>query len=331
MKLQQKHRKIMGVVVLSAALTLGVICMDFIAPMSVQVWADTTIAGSWIQASDGRWWYRHADGSYTKSNWEFINGYWYYFDASGWMVTGWCKISEKWYYLSPAGKSPYIEGQRVTGWLNDGGRWYYLNPTATSTYQEGEMLVGWQKIKGTWYYLNPTANTTYKEGQMVTGWLTLNGKKYYLASDGAMLTGVVIMDGIKYTFASSGELQSQETMNSATGGDLIAKKALESITTPYVWGGKSLSTGCDNAGFVYAVMAACNKSVPETMEQQQSVGISVQRTELEAGDIVFYEGDRKMVAIYLGQNRVIYAASPRWGVRITTLDHPGKPYAYRRV
>lgn len=122
MKLQQKHRKIMGVVVLSAALTLGVICMDFIAPMSVQVWADTTIAGSWIQASDGRWWYRHADGSYTKSNWEFINGYWYYFDASGWMVTGWCKISEKWYYLSPAGKSPYIEGQRVTGWLNDGGR-----------------------------------------------------------------------------------------------------------------------------------------------------------------------------------------------------------------
>lgn len=220
MKLQQKHRKIMGVVVLSAALTLGVICMDFIAPMSVQVWADTTIAGSWIQASDGRW--------------------------------------------------------------------YYLNPTATGTYQEGEMLVGWQKIKGTWYYLNPTANTTYKEGQMVTGWLTLNGKKYYLASDGAMLTGVVIMDGIKYNFASSGELQSQETMNSATGGDLIAKKALESITTPYVWGGKSLSTGCDNDGFVYAVMAACNKSVPETMEQQQSVGISVQRTELEAGDIVFY-------------------------------------------
>lgn len=166
---------------------------------------------------------------------------------------------------------------------------------------------------------------------MVTGWLTLNGKKYYLASDGAMLTGVVIMDGIKYNFASSGELQSQETMNSATGGDLIAKKALESITTPYVWGGKSLSTGCDNDGFVYAVMAACNKSVPETMEQQQSVGISVQKTELEAGDIVFYEGDRKMVAIYLGQNRVIYAASPRWGVRITTLDHPGKPYAYRRV
>lgn len=45
-------------------------------------------SGSWIQAKDGRWWYRHDDGSYTTNGWEQIKGQWYYFDSEGWMVTG---------------------------------------------------------------------------------------------------------------------------------------------------------------------------------------------------------------------------------------------------
>ena len=31
----------------------------------------------WILDEHG-WWYRHSDGSYTKSNWEVIGGQWYY-------------------------------------------------------------------------------------------------------------------------------------------------------------------------------------------------------------------------------------------------------------
>lgn len=38
----------------------------------------STYAGTWIQESDGRWWYRHADGSYTTNDWEYINDNWYY-------------------------------------------------------------------------------------------------------------------------------------------------------------------------------------------------------------------------------------------------------------
>lgn len=56
----------------------------------------------WIQQS-GRWWYRHADGSYTTSGWEKIGGTWYYFDAAGWMKTGWVLLGDKWYYLKSSG------------------------------------------------------------------------------------------------------------------------------------------------------------------------------------------------------------------------------------
>ncbi len=67
-------------------------------------------SGQWIQAADGRWWYRHSDGSYTTNNWELINGKWYYFDAQGWMVVGWIQLGGTWYYLDPS------SGAMVTGW-----------------------------------------------------------------------------------------------------------------------------------------------------------------------------------------------------------------------
>ena len=74
----------------------------------------------WINSS-GRWWYRHADGSYTKSNWETIGGQNYYFDKDGWMVTGWLKLNNIWYYLNSS-------GARVSdGWYWVGNQCYYFD------------------------------------------------------------------------------------------------------------------------------------------------------------------------------------------------------------
>lgn len=71
-------------------------------------------SGTWIQGSDGRWWYKHSDGSYTKNGWEYIDGEWYHFDSQGWMQTGWLELSDGTYYLNWEGKM-----------LHSG--WYLLN------------------------------------------------------------------------------------------------------------------------------------------------------------------------------------------------------------
>ena len=61
--------------------------------------------GEWLKGTTpgntSKWWYKHPDGSYTKNNWEKINGEWYFFDEEGWMVTGWLQspYSGKWYYM----------------------------------------------------------------------------------------------------------------------------------------------------------------------------------------------------------------------------------------
>lgn len=163
----------------------------------------STSGGTWIKASNGRWWYKHTDGTYTKNNWEQIDGKWYYFDADGWMITGWQKIDGYWYYFKPGdsgwmvtgwcnvGVNRYYlgtDGKMRTGWQKIDGYWYYFNPG-----DSGKMLAGWQKISSVWYYLGT-------DGKMCTGWKQISGNWYYLGSDGKMRTGWQTIDGKKYYF-----------------------------------------------------------------------------------------------------------------------------------
>lgn len=179
-------------------------------------WVPGYSAPQWIK-SGSRWWYRHSDGSYTKNNWELINGQWYYFDGSGWMMTGWLKLNNIWYYLSGSGA---MLGQ---GWHQIGGNWYYMYASgamaantwigeyyvnASGAWVTGSSSIGqsqtaqwiksgnrwwyrhsdggytknnWELINGQWYYFDAS-------GWMMTGWIKLNGTWYYLSDSGAMLT-----------------------------------------------------------------------------------------------------------------------------------------------
>lgn len=122
--------------------------------------------GSWIQ-SNGRWWYKHSDGSYTKNGWEKINETWYYFDSEGWMKTGWFNEHGNWYYLDAS-------GAMKTGWCLISGSWYYLNTS-------GVMQTGLQTIEGKQYYLAAS-------GAMQTGWHNIGDDTYFFASSGARQT-----------------------------------------------------------------------------------------------------------------------------------------------
>ena len=103
--------------------------------MATNTWIDSyyvDASGVWIPnkekptdkwiTSGNRKWYRHADGSYTKNDWELINGKYYRFDNEGWMVTGWKKINDIWYYMDKTTGERYGEGWH---WID--GNCYYMN------------------------------------------------------------------------------------------------------------------------------------------------------------------------------------------------------------
>lgn len=143
-------------------------------------------SGKWIK-SGNRWWYRHADSSYTTNGWEKINNKWYHFDSKGWMQTGWIKVKGQWYYLNSS-------GDMATGWKKVKGVWYYLNAN-------GSMAIGWKQVKGTWYYLDD-------DGSMIEDSFIYfeDGTAYYLKSNGAMATRWYEIDGDWYYFGSSGSM-----------------------------------------------------------------------------------------------------------------------------
>lgn len=130
-----------------------------------QAWFDAMEAGrdtldtqqtGWIQ-QDGRWWYRHADGSYTKDGWEQIDGKWYLFDSDGWMLTGWQQVGGKWYYLTDS-------GAMATGWVNDGGKWYWLDPDSGAMHAADVESIG-----GRWYAFGDSGEMQYGVGSDSSG------------------------------------------------------------------------------------------------------------------------------------------------------------------
>lgn len=133
-------------------------------------------AGSWIGHStkNNCWWYRHSDGTYTSSGFEYINGKWYYFDASGWTVTGWQLVDNNWYYLQNSGDVTY-------GWLWVGSDCYYQNDIGimvrSSWVQNGAYYVD---ENGLWVKNKTTAGAT-------EGWT--DSQKNVCGNDNSYLQG----------------------------------------------------------------------------------------------------------------------------------------------
>lgn len=58
-----------------------------VSSMLICSFTSVAFADSWIRANDGRWWYRHDNGTFTQGAWELIDGKYYYFDGEGWMLS----------------------------------------------------------------------------------------------------------------------------------------------------------------------------------------------------------------------------------------------------
>lgn len=106
-----------------------------------------------------------------------------------------------------------------------------------------------------------------------------------------------------------GSLQGNAQTN-PQGESAVVDSARKYLGTPYVWGGTSPS-GFDCSGFVQYVLAENGKSVPRTTQEQFAGGQAVDKSNLQAGDLVFYNwqggADATHVGIYEGNGKMIHA------------------------
>jgi len=120
--------------------------------------------------------------------------------------------------------------------------------------------------------------------------------------------------GITITFLGDGT-------NTVADEVLVSAMSLEGIK--YKYGGSSPETGFDCSGFVgYVYNTAANLTLPRTSRGISRVGRNIQKTELQAGDLVFFNTMKRTyshVGIYVGDGKFIHA--PRKGsfVRIESM------------
>jgi peptidoglycan DL-endopeptidase CwlO len=94
--------------------------------------------------------------------------------------------------------------------------------------------------------------------------------------------------------------------------------AMQYLGTPYVYGGASPS-GFDCSGFVMYVFAQIGVSLPHNAAAQYGYGTPVDRSQLQPGDLVFFNGLGHM-GIYVGGGSFIHAPHTGDVVKISSMS-----------
>ena len=100
-------------------------------------------------------------------------------------------------------------------------------------------------------------------------------------------------------------------------GDVLVSYARQFVGNPYVWGGNSLTKGCDCSGFVHQVYKYFGYNLVRYSMSFAYEGVPVDIKDIKPGDIVVYARNSKgigHVAIYMGNGKIVEAQSSKAGI-----------------
>ena len=288
----------------------------------------TEVLSGWVDCGGDRF-YIDSQG-HLLTGWQRINENWYLLDSNGIMHRGWYWNGSAYYYLDKS------NGNMRTGWVLDLGSWYWLDPDSG-----GAMATGWKKVGQNWYYLNPNNG-----GRMVTGSLMIDGYIRTFNSDGSCIYWGYQNPSNYYQVSSKsvtiphlgqgifGYRTESRISVSATRNECVnamITRAYDYVgTTPYIWDYSCApGVGIDCAGLVMQCLYATGMDLGRytPWDHYYTPGhdhyandmwndpkfMHLDFSQRQRGDLICYNGH---IAIYLGNDQIIEAASPRYGVRV---------------
>ena len=313
---------------LSYAANDGVLCMAVKDGVLYKDATFTEVLSGWVDCGDDRL-YADSQG-HVLTGWQRIDENWYLFDSNGIMHRGWYWNGSAYYYLDKS------NGIMRTGWVSDLGSWYWLDHD-----NGGAMATGWKKVGQSWYYLNPNNG-----GRMVTGSLMIDGYIRTFNSDGSCIYWGYQNPSNYYQVSSKsvtiphlgqgifGYRTESRISVSATRDECVnamITRAYDYVgTTPYIWDYSCApGVGVDCAGLVMQCLYATGMDLGRytPWDHYYTPGHDHYANDMwndpkfkhldfsqrRRGDLICYNGH---IAIYLGNDQIIEAASPRYGVRV---------------
>ena len=206
---------------------------------------------------------------------------------------------------------------------SDDGTWHKVTYNGMTGYMSGD-------------YLQVTEEQLY--GQVMDGPLNIrSGPGTEHGTVGSLSTGAVVeieelVGGyggwykIEQGYVSSDYVAQVDASVAASSGkgSQIAQYALQYVGCPYVYGGSSPS-GFDCSGFTTYVMKHFGYAINRTAPSQMDNGTSVSKSELQPGDLVFFNNGNSSkrathVGIYTGNGQFVHASTSTTGVIISDLN-----------
>ena len=139
------------------------------------------------------------------------------------------------------------------------------------------------------------------------------------------ITGYVSSDYMVTCKDSAGSRGDGTVVTSSSPlGAQVVEYAKQFLGVPYVWGGNG--PNCfDCSGFTKYVYAHFGYTLNRTASAQLSNGVSVSRSELQPGDLIFFDNGKvstpvSHVGIYVGDGQFIHASTNEYQVRYGNLN-----------
>lgn len=127
------------------------------------------------------------------------------------------------------------------------------------------------------------------------------------------------------TKATASELKANAARLSRNEADQLISSAMGLIGVAYRFGGTSPTSGMDCSGFMqYIFRKTLQVNLPRTAAEQAQMGSQVSRSNLQPGDMVFFNtAGRRIshVGMYIGNNRFIHAPRTGKSIEITSMSN----------
>ncbi|SDB09943.1 C40 family peptidase [Eubacterium oxidoreducens] len=139
-----------------------------------------------------------------------------------------------------------------------------------------------------------------------------DGEKGYVSAE-YVTVSVELEDALTATEVEYGEGVSD--VRSA-----LVQYALQFVGNPYVWGGTSLTNGCDCSGFTMRILGSYGVGLPHSSSAQSNYGTRISASKAQPGDLFFYGSGSSIshVAIYIGNGQIVHASNERDGIKVSS-------------
>lgn len=227
-----------------------------------------------------------------------------------------CEILETldgWYKISSGDVTGYVSAEfLLTG---DAANERAKEALATVATVNADKLMVREQPSTESAILNRVAqNEDLEVAAVLDGWVQVNitGTTGYVSADYVTVHNT-LPKGVTLE-----ELNVQAEEASESTGISVVEYAKQFLGNPYVWGGTSLTNGCDCSGFTMRIYEHFGYSLSRTSAAQSGNGTRVSLSEIQPGDLLFYSygGSIGHVAMYIGGGQIIHASTERTGICI---------------